>query len=408
MLNTPANLRVDTIPSRPVLDVDFCFEPQRGTEYRVCTTCVMDTTDPKIEFDSEGVCSHCRRADRRMSELAKLRREGDQELQLLVEKIKCDGRQKTYDCIIGLSGGVDSSYLALLVRQLGLRPLAVHLDNGWNAEIAVKNIEQIVRLLDIDLHTHVINWQEFRDLQLSFLKAHVVDIELLTDHAIWAALYAQAVRHRSSWIILGDNHASESILPSTWVHRKEDASNIRSIQKQFGSIPIHTFPTCGFLKRTWYSSFHGIKVASLLNYIDYDKYEAMDALKKELGYRPYRGKHYESVFTRFYQAYILPRKFGIDKRRAHLSSLVVAGQLTREQASDELQQPLYRADELQREYEYVIKKWGLSVEDFEAYLSTPRREHREFGNDERIRPLGVGIAGIGRRLRRVTQAILRT
>lgn len=365
----------------PVLDEDYYFTPPPRSDYRVCTACVMDSLDPDITFDESGVCPYCQRAKTLLALIQGRRESGEYQLDKLAAEVKQRGRRGDYDCIIGLSGGVDSSYVAMLVKQLGLRSLAVHLDNGWDSELAVKNIEQIVRRLEIDLYTHVIDWEEFKDLQLSLVQASVVDLELLTDHAIFSVLYHQAAKRGIKTIILGTNIASESILAGHWIHNKFDGRNIRAIHRQYGTRPLRTFPFSSNLAVQWYRYARGIRTVSILDYLDYDKQQAMAALEQELHYRPYAGKHYESVFTRFYQAYILPRKFQIDKRRGHFSSLIAAGQMTRDDALEKLRLPLYPAADLRDDYEYTIKKWGLTEAQFEEYLNAPRRSHFEWDSD---------------------------
>jgi N-acetyl sugar amidotransferase len=365
------------------LDQDYYFTHERGTDYRVCTRCVMDTHDPLIRFNERGECQYCRRAESLLAILARQRQEAGG-----LEGIVADVRRRRgageYDCVIGLSGGVDSSYVAYLLTKMGVRPLAIHLDNGWNSELAVKNIEHIVRRLGIDLYTHVINWEEFKDIQLSFLAASVVDVEMVTDHAIFACLNHQAVKRGIKTVILGTNIATESILSPAWVHSKMDGRNLRAIHRAYGNRPLKTFPLSSNLARQWHRFGRGIHTISLLDYFDYNKPQAMETLVRELNWRPYGGKHYESIFTRFYQAYILPRKFGIDKRRGHFSSLIVAGQMTRDEALAELEKPLYTAFDLREDYEYVIKKFGLSPVQFEAYLDAPPRRHDEFATDQRV------------------------
>lgn len=351
--------------------------------YQICTRCIMDTTDPEIEFDSNGLCNHCKKYD----ELAKKRLfndiEREKKLQEIIARIKKKGYGKEYDCIIGLSGGVDSSYIAYITKKYGLRPLAVHFDNGWDSELAVKNIENIVKKLGIDLRTYVIDWEEFKDLQLSFFKAGVVDIEMLTDHAITAAMYRLADEKGIKYILSGSNVVTEAIMPGSWAHRKSDLRNIEAIQKLYGTKKIKNFPTASALKLIfWYKFVKGIESISLLDYLPYIKKEAMAILEKELGWKYYGGKHYESVFTRFYQAYILPNKFGIDKRKAHLSTLICSGQITREEALDEIKEELYEPKKLVEDKEYVLKKLGLSKNDFEKYMATPPKSHLDYPSDE--------------------------
>ena len=300
----------------------------------------------------------------------------------LAEKIKMEGQGKEYDCVIGLSGGVDSSYLAyVLVKTYGLKPLAVHLDNGWNSKLAVKNIHNIVSSLDIDLLTHVINWEEFRDMQIAYFKASVLDIEAITDHAISAILYSTADKNDIKYILMGTNRATERILPKSWAFNKNDLINLRSIHKKYGKIKLKTFPQMGFSRLMYYRSVKKIRNVGPLDYLSYNKDEAKNEIQKNLKWEDYGAKHHESVFTRFYQGYILPKKFGIDKRRAHLSSLINCGQMKREEALEELKKPAYPLEMQNEDYLYVIKKLGFSKEDFERIMESPVRSHFDFPTD---------------------------
>ena len=350
-------------------------------EYRVCTRCIMDTSDPKIEFDDRGECNHCRAYDAKMAGAGGGRKK---ELDALVSRIKQDGQGKKYDCIIGLSGGVDSTYTAYLVKSLGLRPLAVHLDNGWDEELAAGNIKNTVSRLGIDLKTHVIDWQEFRDLQLAYLKASVIDIEAISDHAITASLYRAAARRGIKYIMGGANIATEGIMPRSWLYNKNDLVNIRAINRRFGHTGLRSYPTLGILRILFYRYVKGIAYVPVLDYVDYDKKVAQSVLARELDWRDYGGKHYESVFTRFYQAHILPVKFGADKRRAHLSTLVCYGLMTRGEALAEVSRPAYFAAQLRSEKSYVAGKLGLTETEFEALMARPIRSHLDYPNDARF------------------------
>jgi N-acetyl sugar amidotransferase len=295
-----------------------------------------------------------------------------------LEEIKAAGKKRDYDCVVGVSGGVDSTYVAWLAKEYGLRSLAVHCDNGWNSELAVKNIENIVKKLDFDLYTHVINWEEFRDLQLSYLKASVVDIEAITDHAIIATLYQVAAKNKIKYILSGENIATEGLLPQHWVHNKNDLINIKAIHRRFGSMPLKTYPTLGFGKNLLYQRMLGINYLTVLDYVDYVKEDAKEIIVEELGWRDYGGKHYESIFTRFYQSYILPTKFHIDKRKSHLSTLVCSGQMTREAALEKIKDPIIDNDVLGADKEYVIKKFGLTAKSFEEIMALPIKQHTDY------------------------------
>lgn len=365
---------------------------------QVCTRTVMDTTDPNITFDADGVCNYCHEFQTFRAALPGPR-ERDRLLEAALERIKTTGKGKPYDCVIGLSGGVDSSYLAYLAKQWGLRPLAVHFDNGWNSELAVANIERIVTKLGYELETFVMDWDEFRDLQRAYFKASVIDLEIPTDHMIFGALHKLTAKHGIKFILSGHNVATEWLLPKAWYYRKFDLKNLKEIHRSFGEIPMRTLPAFGIWQQAYYHHIKGIRTEYLLDLIDYQKAEAKRTLTTELGWRDYGGKHYESVFTRFYQGYVLPRKFGVDKRKAHLSSLILSDQMTREAAIRELQQPTYDEELQQLDMAYVRKKLGFSAREFEELLTQPNRRHEDFGTDADSRRLYFRAAEIWGRLR---------
>lgn len=347
--------------------------------YKVCNNCIHDNIDyPEITFDENGVCNMCRSYIEISSKQILSNTQKTKALKKLIDKIKSEGTNKEYDCIVGLSGGVDSCFVAYKAKEFGLRPLIVHLDNGWNSELAVKNIENIVRKLGFDLYTHVINWNEFRDLQLSYFKASVVDIEALTDHAISAILYRMADKYNVKYILSGENIVTEGRLPPSWVHLKNDLINIKAIHKKFGNIPIKTFPTLGAIRLSYYKNIRKIKYIPLLDYLDYNKQKAKEIITKELEWRDYGGKHYESLFTRFYQSYILPVKFHIDKRKSHYSTLVCSEQLTRGEALELMKLPIYDKDKLKEDKEYVLKKLGLTEKEFDEIMKQPIKAHTDY------------------------------
>ncbi|NUJ81641.1 N-acetyl sugar amidotransferase [Methylocystis sp. FS] len=350
--------------------------------YRICTKLVIDTSDPEVTFDEEGVSNYWHEHQ------AFLAKQPNAEsraalLEATVKRLRTYGQGRKYDCILGLSGGVDSSYLAWLAVKLGLRPLLVHFDNGWNSELAVSNIEQICRRLRLPLHTFVMDWPEFRDLQRAYFKASVLDLEVPTDHMIFGALYKVARQNSIRFILSGNNHRTEWLLPREWYYRKFDLVSIKGIHRRYGELPMKRLPALGVWQSAWYQMRFRMQDIKLLDLVDYRKQEAKDLLMSELGWRDYGGKHYESIFTRFYQGYILPRKYGIDKRRAHLSNLILSQQMTREQALAELQQPTYDPQLQEEDKIYVAKKLGFSGTEFEDLLKLPGRRHEEFGTDER-------------------------
>ena len=357
------------------------------TEREICVRCVMDTTDPDITFDEQGVCNHCRQFDlvyKPVLERA-ASKEGPARLATLVDKIKAQGVGKDYDCIIGISGGVDSTYVAWKVKELGLRPLAVHFDSGWNSELAVANIENLVKRLGFDLHTFVVDWEEMADLQLAFFKASLANCDIPTDHGFLAVLYHTAAKYGIKTFISGGNIATESILPQAWGYNASDLRHIRAIHRRFGRVPLRSYPTLSFFQRYfWFPVVKGFREVRLLNYLPYNKNDAKELISRELDWRDYGGKHYESIFTRFFQAYYLPQKFGFDKRKAHLSSLIVSGQTTREEALQELNKPTAPFDLMERDKEFVARKMGITVTQFDAILSQLPKSYRDYPSNERL------------------------
>lgn len=349
--------------------------------YRICTRCIMDTSDPDIYFDRDGVCNHCHQYDRMVHEEIFTGDAGKDKLSKLVKQIQETGKGNDYDCLIGVSGGVDSSYVAYVVKKLGLRPLAVHLDNGWDSELSVNNIFKELEILGIDLKTHVINWNEFRDLQLAFLKASTPDSEIPSDHAIVSIMYKMAEEFGIKYVITGRNVRTETHVPLSWSHGHHDWKYIKSVHEMFGTIPLMTYPfrTPSDEKRYQKSQVW----VDLLNYVDYVKKDAIQILEDELGWEYYGGKHYESIYTRFFQGYILPKKFGFDKRRGHLSSLICSGEITRNDALKEMENEPYPLDLQEKDRIYVIKKLGISEEEFESIMNLPPKKIIDYPSYER-------------------------
>jgi N-acetyl sugar amidotransferase len=349
--------------------------------FQICSRCVLDTTSSDVTFDSNGICNYCHQNDLiAASTYLRPREDRYKDFAKIISEIKVAGEGKKYDCILGLSGGMDSSYMALVAHEQGLRPLVIHFDNGWNAELAVKNIESIVSKLSFDLHTYVINWEEFKDLQLSYLKASVIDIEVPTDQLIFATLYKLAKEYKIKYILSGNNVVTELSLPADWCFRgKLDYTNLKHIHDKYGKIKLKDFPRLSLYDRFYYDEVLKIKQVHFFNYIDFDVKTVRERLEKELGWVNYKGKHYESVWTRFYQGYILPTKFNVDKRKAHLSSMICSGQITREEALKELEQPPYSERDQKEDKIYVLKKFGLSEDEFNAIMSTPVVKHETFG-----------------------------
>lgn len=351
---------------------------------QVCTRCVMDTTDTEIVFDESGVCNHCHEYDQKKREIIFDPHRRQQALNEIIQKIKDEGRRKKYDCIVGVSGGIDSSYVAYLAKQWGVRALLVHLDNGWDSELAVKNIQNIVEYTGFDLYTLVIDWEEFKDLQRAFFNSDVVDLELLSDHAIFATVYKLTRKYGIKYLLSGENFETEAIMPRSWNWRKSDASNIKAIHKEFGERKLRTFPFMSTVKKVFYQYGKVAQSIPVLNYVEYNKEKVMKTLESEMGWKYYGGKHYESIFTRFYQGYILPKKFNIDKRKAHLSTLINSNQITREEALTELKNDIYPQNLQREDFDLVCKKLNFSKEELNEYLKRAPKSHLAYGSDEKV------------------------
>jgi N-acetyl sugar amidotransferase len=346
--------------------------------YKVCTRCVMDTSATDITFDEKGNCNYCteflmgvRKMESRWPDVEQ------RSLDAFVAKVKAQGAGKPYDCIVGVSGGLDSSWTLVQAKQLGLRPLAVHMDNGWNSELAQNNIESLVKKLDVDLYTHVIDWHEYRGLMQAFFDADVIDVELLYDNAMLAVNYQQATSLGIKYILAGTNQSTEGMrIPTDWNWFKFDARNIRGISRCFGGPRLASFPVIGAFRHFWYQSVLRYRWISFLDYLNYTKAGALAELETKFNYKPYPYKHYESVFTRFYQGYILPQKFKVDKRRVHLSSLITTGQMTREEALSMIEQlPYTSVSELEADKNYFLKKMGWTQTQLQQYIDRPGKPH---------------------------------
>ncbi len=354
------------------------------THYQQCNRCVMDTSDTEITFDEKGYCNHCTEFLEKTSKRVYQGEESDRKLALLIEKIKKTGAHNEYDCLIGISGGIDSCYAAYIAKNLGLRPLAVHMDNGWNSEAAVQNIKNVAAKLGIDYQSYVLDWEEFKDLQLAFLKASVPEAETPTDIAIPAALHKIAAQNNIKYIISGGNFATEGILPKSWHYNAKDVTYLKGIQKIFGAKKLRTFPTFGFQKEIYYKFVKGIRFVYLLNYVPFAKKEAMKVLEQRLDWKYYGGKHYESKFTGFLQSYILPEKFNIDYRRATFSTQICTGEMTRDEAIELLKSKSYDPIIAQQEKEYVAKKLGITLTDFNLIMDTPPKTYKDYPNDKKM------------------------
>ena len=347
-----------------------------NTNQQICSRCVMDATDPLIKFNAAGVCSHCQSFDRGPN--TTLRNNNLDMLDEIVKGIISSSNHKKYHCIIGLSGGLDSSYLAYFLRNRypDLRILAVHVDCGWNSPEAVNNIEVLVRKLNLTYACKVLDWSTVKSLQLAYLKSGVPNQDIPQDYAFYVGVYDYARQHGIKYYLNGGNLASESILPSAWGYDNKDSKQLKSIHKRFGDGSLNKYRIYGYFKTyIFYRLFYRLEKIRPLNYIDYNLNNAKQILEKELGWKDYGGKHHESRFTRFFQAHYLPTYFGYDKRKAHFSSLINVGQMTRAEASSSLKEPLYSAHSLKLDKNYLARKLELSVGDFEKLLLGAKRPH---------------------------------
>lgn len=364
--------------------------------YRICSVCVMDTSDPDIEFDEQGACNHCRSAKEKLIEGWFPTAQGKKSLDAIAAEIREYGKDKEYDCIIGVSGGVDSSYLLHLAKvEMKLNPLVVHVDAGWNSEIAVSNIEKLVDKLGLDLYTYVVDWAEMRDLQVAYLKASLANQDVPQDHAFFAKLYELADKKKIKYTLTGSNLSSESILPAAWGYDAEDSIQIKAIHRKYGKVKLKSYPLMSFWKnKIYWPYFKRMVVVRPLNFVDYNKNKAILSLEQNYGWRYYGGKHHESKWTKFFQAYYLPEKFGYDKRRAHLSSMIVAGQMTRGEAIAELEKPIYNERELAEDIFYIEKKLGLMTGGLVSFIHLPKKTFHDYPNQ-------ISMHEFFRRLKRV-------
>lgn len=363
-------------------------------EYQICTNCIMDTSDYRITFDQRGWCEYCNNYHTNIVPAWHPDERGEREIMGVVAKIKADGQGREHDCLIGISGGVDSSYVTYLAKaRFGLRPLLFHVDAGWNSQQAVNNIEKLVDGLGVDLHTEVINWPEMRDLQLAFFRAQVPHIDTPQDHAFFAALYNFAARNGFKYILTGANYSTECVRePLEWHYHASDLRQLKDIHRRFGTRPLKTFPMADiFTYKLYYRFIKGVRVVKPLNCVPFHKESAMQELVDKFGWQKYAHKHYESRFTRFYEGYWLPTKFGFDKRRAHFSSLILTGQMARSEALERIAQPAYNVDSLQEDFEYIATKLGLSVAELRAIMAGENRSYKDYANAMGLIDLGTRV-----------------
>lgn len=362
--------------------------------YQICTNCVMDTTDSAIVFDDAGVCDHCNTFYGKVEPNWHTGPEGQAELEQMVGKIQKAGKGRDFDCIIGMSGGIDSSYLVYAAKEkMGLRPLVFHVDAGWNSQIAVNNIERLVDGLGLDLFTEVIDWEEMKDLQRAFFRSGVSHIDTPQDHSFFATMYKFATKHGVRHILTGANYSTECIRnPLEWMYFQSDARQIRDIHRRFGERPLRNFPLTSILwHKVWLPYVRGIKVLRPLNSMPYIKTDARQFLIDRFGWQPYPQKHFESRFTRFYESYWLTERFGYDVRKVQFSSLIVTGQMTHDEALTELQKPPYDAETIGQEIEFVANKLDISVDVLMGYMTLPKKTYRDYRNQEEIYRIGAHV-----------------
>lgn len=362
--------------------------------YQICANCVMDTTDPNIIFDKNGVCDHCHDYYKIVKPEWNTDETGRKELEALVTKIKKDGKGKEFDCILGLSGGVDSSYmLHLAVKEFGLRPLVFHVDGGWNSELAVHNINVMIDKLGLDLYTEVINWEEMKDFQLAFFKSGVPHLDIPQDHAFIATLYKFAEKHKIKYILNGGNISTECVqYPMQWLYYGTDMSQINDIRKQFGTNKMETYPFSSVFRHKIYLKYlKRVNVIKPLNYIPFNKEAALKLLEKEYNWKPYPQKHFESRFTKFYEGYWLPERFGFDTRKVQFSSLILTNQMTREEALIKLQKPAYDPLTIDNEFNYIATKLGISSEELRNYFNMQKKYYWDYKNQQNIFRIGARV-----------------
>lgn len=366
----------------------------KSKDYNICKNCIQDTTNEEIYFDEKGVCNYCNNFYQNILPKWKKNLVESKILENLIKKIKNNNNKNKYDCLIGVSGGIDSSYLAYLAKvKFNLNPLLFHVDAGWNTNNATVNIANLMDNLNLDLITKVIDWETIKDLQLSFFKAQVPSLDTVQDHAFFASLYNYAAKNKYKYILTGANFATESIRePLEWHYHASDLKQIKDIHKKFGKNTLKKFPQCDIFKyKIYYRYFKGIRVISPLNYINYNKEEAMDFLEKEIDWKKYSHKHHESRFTKFYEGYWLSEKFGYDKRKVHFSSLILSNQMSREEALHKIKKSVYEDQDIDLEFDYISKKLGIEKNELLNLKEGKNKSHTDYKSNLRLIEIGTKV-----------------
>ena len=375
-------------------------------DYQICTNCVMDTSDSRIIFDEKGVCDHCNDYYKKVLPDWHTDEKGKKELERIIAKIKEDGKNRDFNCILGLSGGVDSSYmLHIAVKKFGLHPLVFHVDGGWNTELSVHNVQVMVNTLGLDLHTEVINWEEMKDFQLAFFKSGVPHIDIPQDHAFIATLYNYAAKYNIKYILNGGNISTEGVRnPMEFLYYGTDMAQINDIIRRYSTIEMKTYPFSSIFRHKIYLRYmKKVQVIRMLNYIPYFKKEALQLLEKEYGWTPYPQKHFESQFTKFLESYWLPERFGFDTRRVQYSSLILTNQMNREEALEKLKKPAYDPTTIEEEFNEIAAKLEISSDELKRYFNLPKKFYWDYKNNQGVFNLGAKILkaiGVERSIKR--------
>ena len=363
--------------------------------YQICSNCIMDTSDPNITFDERGWCDYCRNFHKNIQTNWHPNEKGEKLIAPLIDKIKKDGKGRDHDCLIGISGGLDSSYVTYIAKEkFGLRPLMFHCDTGWNSQVGVHNIESMINGLGLDLHTEVVDWLEMKDLQVAFFKSQVPFVDTPQDLALFSAIYNFAAKNKFRYVITGGNYSTECVRESIdWTYYSTDMRHVKDIHRRFGQRPLKTFPTCDIFKyKLYYRYIKGIRVIKLLDYVPYIKEDTIRELNERFGWQKYAQKHYESLFTRFYESYWTPKKFGYDKRRAYFSSEILTNQMTREEALERIAKPELDEQTMAKDFEYVAKKLDLTVPELQEIFEGENKTYRDYKNNMALITLGTKVS----------------